>query len=83
LQRQAVAVAAGNVHHSADSLLARKRDRRQRRHPSLAGMVIGQRDDVDSVSQRRDPLAHPQRVRHRGKRDLRRRQRSQRHTPER
>jgi hypothetical protein len=57
LQRKPVAIAAGNVDDCPHALLARERYRSQRRHPRLAGVIVGQADDVDGVGQHSDPVA--------------------------
>jgi hypothetical protein len=70
LQRKAVAVAAGNVNNSPDALFARECNGRERRHPGLAGVIVGQRDQVHAVRQSGDPLTNPQRIRLWRKRDF-------------
>jgi hypothetical protein len=57
LQGKPVAIAAGNVDDCPHALLPRERYRSQRRHPRLAGVIVGQPDDVDGVGQNSDPVA--------------------------
>jgi hypothetical protein len=73
LQRKPVAVSARHVNDRADSLLTRERDRGQRGHPRLAGVVVGQPDHVDCVGQDRDAITDARSVRPGRQRDLGRR----------
>ena len=79
LQRKPVAVAAGNVHDRPDALLAGESHSRQRRHSRLAGVVVGQPDDIDGVSQNSDPITHPLAIGLGRQRNLRRREGSHGH----
>jgi hypothetical protein len=61
------------------ALLSRERYRSQRRHPRLAGVVVGQPNDVDGVGQNGDPVADARAIGLGRKRDLRGRKGGQRH----
>ncbi len=57
LQGKPVAIAARDVDDCPHALLPRERYRSQRRHPRLAGVIVGQPYDVDGVGQNSDPVA--------------------------
>jgi hypothetical protein len=82
LQRHAIAVAARDVHHGRDALLASQCHGRQGRHPRLACMVVGKTDQIDGIGERRDPFADTQGIRRTWQGNLGRSQRGERH-PER
>ena len=79
LQGKPVAITAGNMDDCPHALLPRERHRSQRRHPRLAGVIVGQPDDVDGVGQNRDPVGDARSIGHGRQRDLRGRQGDQRH----
>ena len=60
-------------------LLPRERHRGQRRHPRLAGVIVGQPDNIDGVGQNSDPVADTRAIGLGRQRDLRGRQGPQRH----
>jgi hypothetical protein len=80
LQGEPVAIAARNVDDCPHALLARERYRSQRRHSWLAGVIVGQPDDVDRVGQNSDPVADARAIGLGRQRYLRGRQGSQRHS---
>jgi hypothetical protein len=49
-QRQPVAIAARDVDHGRHALFARERDRRERRHPRLPGVIVGETDHIDGYA---------------------------------
>ena len=79
LQGKPVAIATRNVDDCPHALLSRERYRSQRRHPWLAGVIVGQPDDVDSVGQNSDPVADSRAIGLGRQRDLGGRQCGQRH----
>jgi hypothetical protein len=52
------------------ALLSSEGNGRKRRHPWLSGVIVGQADQVNRVSQRCDPLAQAARVRRAWERNL-------------
>src|SRR4029453_14213886 len=62
-QGQPVAVAAGDVDDGGNALLSGQRDGGKWGHARLAGVVVGQADQVDVRGERGDAVAHPGGVR--------------------
>jgi hypothetical protein len=70
LQGESISVSAGNVDNGSDPLFPSERDGRQRRHPGLTGVIVGESDHVDCVGQDLDPLLYASGVRGAWQRNL-------------